>query len=215
MLEIWGRHSSFNVQKVMWLLDEFEIPYKHTYVGGKYGGLDEPKFLKMNPHGRIPVISDNGKVVWESHTILRYLAAKYTNTQFWPADAFLRSQADCWMDWAQTILQPDFLDGIFWGFYRTPESQRDWKSINKSIELCKKHFLLLDRILSDKEYLCGNNFSLADIPCGTVLYRYFELDIDHPSIPNVQSWYRRLQARKAYRTNVMIPFDEMKGKLTY
>jgi glutathione S-transferase len=64
------------------------------------------------------VINDNGTIVWESHAILRYLAARYGRGKFWSDDPAERSESDRWMDWSQTTLQPDFLIGVFWGFYR-------------------------------------------------------------------------------------------------
>jgi glutathione S-transferase len=77
MLKVWGRRSSFNLQKVMWLVGELGLPHEHIPAGGDFGLNDTPEFLAMNPHGRVPVIDDDGTVVWESQTILRYLAAKY------------------------------------------------------------------------------------------------------------------------------------------
>ncbi|MDR3440080.1 glutathione S-transferase [Telmatospirillum sp.] len=213
MLKIWGRLSSFNVQKVMWLVGELELPHRHIPAGGAFGGLDTPEFLAMNPHGHVPVIDDDGMVVWESHTILRYLAA--CHGRFWSEDAGQRSLVERWMDWSQTTLQPDFLAGLFWNFYRTPEPQRDWPLIRRNISLCAQHFQLLDRILADRDYLGGDVLSLADIPAGTALYRYFELDIERPSVPNVEAWYRRLQERAAYRQYVMVPFDDLRGRLAY
>lgn len=66
MLKVWGRRSSFNVQKVLWLVGELGLPHQHIPAGGDHGGLDDPDFLAMNPHGRVPVIDDDGVVVWES-----------------------------------------------------------------------------------------------------------------------------------------------------
>lgn len=215
MLTVWGRRSSINLQKVMWLVGELEIEHRHIDAGGQFGGLDTPEFKAMNPHGRVPVIDDNGVVVWESHAILRYLAARYGPGLFWSDDDFTRSLSDRWMDWAQTSLQSDFLLGVFWGFYRTPEPQRNWPTINERIDRCATHFQLLDRWLVDRAFMLGDRLTLADIPIGTSLYRYFNLDIERPSVPNVQGWYRRLQARPAYRTHVMIPFDELRGRLDF
>jgi glutathione S-transferase len=215
MLTIWGRRSSFNVQKVMWLVGELRIEHRHIDAGGQFGGLDTPAFRTMNPHGRVPVIDDNGTVVWESHAILRYLAARYGQSQFWSEDASERSQVDRWMDWAQTALQPDFLMGVFWGFYRTPESQRNWPAIREKIARCAIHFQLLDTMLADRLFLCGDTLSLADIPAGTSLFRYFGLDIERPSLPHVQAWYDRLQERQAYREHVMVPFTELRGRLDH
>ncbi|HEX4555843.1 MAG TPA: glutathione S-transferase family protein [Xanthobacteraceae bacterium] len=215
MLTVWGRRSSFNVQKVMWLLGELGIEHRHVQVGGEFGGLDTPEFRAMNPTGRVPVIDDDGTIVWESHAILRYLAARHGGGQFWPDHPGERSQADRWMDWSQTALQPDFLLGVFWGFYRMPEPQRDWSAIRDKIARCAKHFQLLDRALAERPYLGGNSLTLADIPAGTALYRYFKLDIERPSVRNVEAWYRRLQERPAYREGVMVPFRELRGRLDY
>jgi glutathione S-transferase len=97
-LKVWGRRSSFNVQKVMWLIGELDLPHEHVDWGGTFGALDDPAFLAMNPHGRIPVIRDGEAVVWESHTILRYLAARYGNGRFWSDDPVARAQVEGWMD---------------------------------------------------------------------------------------------------------------------
>ena len=197
----------------MWLVGELEIPHEHFSAGGSFGGLDTPEFLVLNPHGRVPVIDDDRTVVWESHAILRYLAARYGRGQFWSDDASQRSQSDRWMDWSQTALQPDFLMGVFWGLYRTPEPQRNWPAIQDKLARCARHFQLLDKMLANQSYLNGNALTLADIPAGTSLYRYFQLDIKRPSVPNVETWYRRLQERPAYRRHVMIPFDDLFGRL--
>ncbi len=215
MLTVWGRRSSFNLQKVMWLVSELGIEHRHIQAGGQFGGLDTPEFRAMNPVGRVPVIDDNGTIVWESHAILRYLAARHGRARFWSDDPAERSQADRWMDWSQTALQPDFLVGVFWGNYRTPEPQRNWAIIRDKIARCAQHFELLDNILGHRPFLRGNSLTLADIPAGTSLYRYFELEIDRPTVPNVEAWYRRLQERPAYREHVMVPFSELLGRLDY
>jgi glutathione S-transferase len=215
MLKVWGRRSSFNVQKVLWLVGELGLEHEHIPAGGGFGRLDEPAFRAMNPHGRVPVIEDGDATLWESQTILRYLAATYGQGTFWPADPAERARVEGWMDWSATSLQPDFLNGIFWGYYRTPEAQRDWPAIDKSLARCTEHFQLLDGILSSQPFLAGERLTLADIPAGTSLYRYFELDIEQPDLPSVSAWYERLQQRPAYREHVMIPFTELRGRLDY
>lgn len=93
MLSVWGRRSSFNVQKVMWLIGELGLKHQHIPAGGGHGIKDTQEFRAMNPHGKVPVINDNGVVVWESHSILRYLAASYGRPSFWNDDAAARSSA--------------------------------------------------------------------------------------------------------------------------
>jgi glutathione S-transferase len=215
MLQVWGRRSSFNVQKVMWLIGELGLPHHHIDAGGQFGGLDDPAFLAMNPHGRVPVIRDGDAIVWESHTILRYLAAQYGGDGFWSDDAATRARVEGWMDWSQTVLQPDFLVGVFWAFFRTPEDKRNWTAIRAALARCAVDFGKLDRLLDGSSFLLGETLSLADISAGTSLYRYFGLEIERPPLPQVERWYRTLQQRIAFREHVMIPFEELRGRLDY
>ncbi len=216
MLQVWGRRSSFNVQKVMWLIGELGIAHQHIPAGGQFGAIDTPEFLAMNPHGRVPVIRDgDGTVVWESHSILRYLAARHGSARYWSDNPVHRAEIDSWMDWCQTSLQPAFLTGVFWGFYRTPEAKRDLAAIAKNVALCADFFQRLDQLLSRQPFIGGQFLSLADIPLGTHMYRYFNLDIVRPSIPHVEAWYELLQQRSAFREHVMVPFDELFGRLDY
>jgi len=214
-LTVYGRKSSFNLQKVMWLVAELSLAHRHIELGGSFGGLDTPEFRAMNPHGHVPVIDDEGTIVWESHAILRYLAACYGRGRFWSSDAAQRSLSDRWMDWSQTTLQPDFLIGVFWGYYRTPASERNMAAVDEKVRRCGQHFRLLDSILADRQFLLGQNLSLADIPIGTSLYRYFNIDIARPDLPNVERWYGALRDRPAYCTHVMVPFEELRGRLAY
>ena len=215
MLKVWGRRSSFNVQKVMWLVGELGLEHQHIDAGGSFGGLDTPDFLAINPHGRVPVIREGAATIWESHAILRYLAARHGTGPLWSSDPADRAVVDGWMDWSQTALQPDFLNGVFWGFYRTPEDKRNWPAINAALARCATDFAKLERLLEDRTFLLGDALTLADITAGTSLYRYFELEIERPVLPQVERWYRVLQQRPAYRAHVMIPFGELRGRLDY
>src|SRR5579862_9124920 len=104
MLRIWGRKNSINVQKVMWAVGELGLPHERLDAGGSFGGLDTPEFGKLNPNRRIPVLDDNGIVVWESHAIVRYLAEKYGRGTLAPEDPGARARSDMWTDWTQSDL---------------------------------------------------------------------------------------------------------------
>jgi len=215
MLKVWGRRSSANVQKVLWLVGELDLPHTHVPAGGDFGGLDDPAFRALNPHGKVPVIDDGGVVVWESHAILRYLAAVHGADRFWAADPAVRAPIDGWMDWAQTALQPAFLTGVFWGGYRTPEAQRDVGAVARALDRTVACLAQVDRLLADRPFVGGETLSLADIAIGTHLYRYFELEIDRPDLPRLAAWFERLKARAAYREHVMVPFGDLKGRLAF
>jgi glutathione S-transferase len=215
MLKVWGRANSINVQKVIWAVGELGRAQESRDARGAFGGLDTDEFRAMNPNARVPVIDDGGTIVWESQAIVRYLAAKYGAGTLWPEDPGVRSLSDRWMDWTITDLQPSFHGAVFWGFYRTPEPQRNWPSIRQGIARSAILFRLLDRHLADKPFVAGDELTIGDVAGGTLLFRYFELEIDRPAIPHVEAWYDRLKARPAYREHVMVPFDDLRGRLSF
>ena len=211
---LWGRSSAFNVQKVQWLLAELGLEFEHRAVGGAYGGLDTPEFRALNPHGRIPVIQDGDVVIWESHAILRYLAARYSRGALWSDDPALRSEFERWMDWSQSSLQPAFMR-LFWGYYRTPESRRDPRQVEGARRDCDACFQALDARLAQHDFLAGASFSLADVPAGATLFRYLHMGLEVPRHPHVDAWFARLASREPYRTRVMVPFEDLRGRLEF
>lgn len=211
-LTVWGRRSSFNVQKVLWTLDELSLTYEHRDAGGSFGGLVDPDFLAMNPNGLVPVIRDEEGSVWESNSIVRYLCAKHSRGNLWIEDPFARSKADRWIDWAATTLQPSFMR-LFWGYYRTPEAERDQQDNQLTLSSCQKHFRLLNTHLAENDFLAGSRFSPADIPAGATLHRYFGLGLAVEEPPNVMAWFNRLRDRPAFRQHVLVPFDDLYGRL--
>src|ERR1700730_790282 len=114
MIKLWGRRNSINVQKVLWTLDEIALPFEHIDAGGDAGGLDDPAFRTMNPHGRVPVLKDGETAIWESHGIVRYLCAAYAPDRLCPTCAVERAGTEAWMDWTLATLQPAIM-GLFWG----------------------------------------------------------------------------------------------------
>lgn len=213
MLQVYGRASSINVQKVMWAVGELALPHQRHDLGGAYGGLDTPDYKAKNPHRRVPTIEDGGTVVWESNAIIRYLAARYGSGTLWDEDPGARAQADQWMDWMQTTLAPDFY-GLFWAVVRTPVAQQDGSAIAALRQRTLKHFQLLDATLSARPWLAGERFTMADIPAGATLFRWQEIGQGHPPLPALEDWHRRLRERAAYRQHVEVSYEELRGRLT-
>lgn len=214
MIRIWGRASAFNLQKAYWALLETGQSHERIDAGGDFGGLDSPDFLARNPNGRIPVIDDDGFVLWESQAIIRYLAEQYAPTLI-PDDVQDRALAAQWMDWAQTILLPAALD-LFWAGVRMPKEKQSAAFVDRALKRTIAALILLDKELSTHDYLVGNDFSFADIPAGTCLYRFFEMEgIERPRLPHVTAWYERLKARLVYQQAVMVPFDDLIGKESF
>ncbi|MCP4297805.1 MAG: glutathione S-transferase family protein [Proteobacteria bacterium] len=213
-MRIWGRDSSFNVQKVLWMLEELSVVYEQIQVGGKYGRLNTLEFAQKNPRKKIPVIHDGSGYIYESHTIIRYLAANYSRRNLWKDSPFERSLIERWMDWSQTAFQPSFMR-LFWGYYRMPVEKRDLRVVNSSLLECDEHLKLLNLQLEKNSYLVGDQFSIADITCGAVLYRLCNMGLDIELPLKVQVWYRQLKRRDGYQKWIMKDFSELKGRESF
>ncbi|CAN7666851.1 glutathione S-transferase family protein [Pseudomonas brassicacearum] len=203
MLKIWGRKNSSNVRKALWCAEELGLAYEAIDAGGAFGVVDTSEYRAKNPNGRVPMIEDDGFVLWESNTIVRYLAARHASGSAWyPADIQARAQAEKWMDWTTSSFAAPFRT-VFWGVLRTPVEQQDWVAINAAIKECDDLLAMVEQTLSEQPYLSGAEIGMGDIPLGSFIYAWFEMPIQRAALPNVQAWYARLQQRPAYRKAVM------------
>lgn len=204
MLKVYGRDNSVNVQKAMWVIAELGLEYERLDIGGQFGQNDEDWYLAMNPMGRVPVLDDDGFILWESHSIVRYLASKYGDGSIYPADPQARADAEKWMDWQIGFMQPA-LTPAFWGLIRVPEGERDMAAINASAAETAKLMAVLDGQLEGREFIAGDHLTIGDIPAGAMTYRWYGLEVEHPDYPNLRAWYERLCTRQPYRDHVMLP----------
>lgn len=211
MLTVWGRATSSNVQKAMWAVGELGLPHQRIDAGGAYGGLDTPEFAAMNPHRRIPAIDDGGLIVWESNAIVRYLSLRYGTGTLYPDDWARRAAADQWMDWMLSTLYRDWID-LFWGLVRTAPSKRDPAANAAAAARTHDHMRLLDAHLAKHPYVAGETLTMGDIPIGSTLYRYFDMAIERPSLPNLEAYYARLCDRPAYAAHVMVSYESLRVK---
>lgn len=203
MLKIWGRKNSSNVRKALWAAEELGLAYQAIDAGGAFGVVDTPEYRAMNPNGRVPVIEDDGLVLWESNAIVRYLLARHAPDSAWyPADPRARATADKWMDWTGSSFAGPFRT-VFWGVLRTPAEKQDWAAINAAIKECDELLNMADHALISQPYLSGNDIGMGDIPLGSFIYAWFEMPIERAPQPHLQAWYERLKQRPAYQKAVM------------
>ncbi len=129
MIKVWGRNTSSNVQKVMWAVGEIGLSHERIDIGGPFGKNREAAYLAMNPNGLVPTLEEeDGFLLWESNSIVRYLAAKHRASVLEPADLRARARANAWMDWQLSVLAPAITPG-FVGLVRTPPQTRDHAAI--------------------------------------------------------------------------------------
>lgn len=194
--KIWGRATSSNVMKVLWLLDELGLPFDRIDVGGPFGGTDTPDYRGMNPTGLVPTLQEDDFVLWESNAILRYLCTTHA-TKLWPAGPRARANVDRWMDCQQTRLnRPQ--SALFTGLIRTPPEKRDPAAMEQARLDAASAWSLIEAPLSQGPWIAGAEFSLADIAWGVHVHRWFNMDFVRPELPALRAWYDRLKTRPVY-----------------
>jgi len=203
MLKIWGRTNSVNVKKALWAAEELGLKYQRIDAGMQFGVTKTPEYLSMNPNSLVPTIEDDGFVLWESHTIVRYLCAKHGMGRLCPADLKARADAERWMDWAFTF--QNAMRAVFWGLIRTAPEKRDHKAIEEGRTQSAKLLEVLERNLQKKTYVTGDAFTMGDIPIGCEVQRWMRVPIERAPFPAVQAWFDRLGQRPAFRQVVDIP----------
>ena len=206
MLKVWGRNTSSNVQKVMWAIGEMKLPHQRIDVGGAFGKNNEAPYLAMNPNGLVPTLEeDDGFTLWESNSIVRYLAAKNAaknaDRTLEPVDLRTRARAQKWIDWQLSVMGPA-ITPVFWGLIRTPPEKRDANAIAAGKAKTVATAKMLDEQLGKTAYLAGDAFSYGDIPVGIMVYRYVQLIPERPPMPNLDRWYAAISSRQAFREQV-------------
>ncbi len=204
MLKIWGRKNSINVQKVLWACGELALPFDRIDAGMAFGVNNTPEYRTMNPNGLVPLINDDGFILWESHAIVRYLARKHGAATLSPPDARINADADRWMEWFSTTLWLN-LRPVFWNMVRTAPEKRDMPLVESSRKLLAVNFEIVDAWLAQREYMAGNAFSMGDIPMGVAAFRWYNMAIERPLLKNLDAWYARLCARPAFKQHAMLP----------
>ena len=108
------------------------------------------------------------------------------------------------MDWAANHITP-VITPVFWGLIRTPADKRNMAQIAAEAEKTGQAFQVLETGLEGKDYVAGKDFTMGDIAVGVNVYRWYALDVKHPSLPRVEAYYQRLQQRPAFQKHIMKP----------
>jgi glutathione S-transferase len=198
---IWGRLNSHNVKKIAWFADELGLKYVRHDIGGQFGYTQD--YLAKNPNRMVPMIEDGKIALWESNTILRYMAAEYGGERWFPRDPIDRALAERWMDWQQFYAEAQRLP--FLSMARIPQDQWDREAIARNVAECAGQLAVLEGYLAEKPWLSGSAFGIGDIPMGVYAHTWFALPFDKPEFPALAGWYARLRERRGYATQVMIP----------
>ncbi|MBG7024110.1 glutathione S-transferase [Pseudomonas aeruginosa] len=198
MLEILGKASSINVRKVLWTCAELDLPYRREDWGSGFRDTREAEFLALNPNAMVPVLRDGELVLWESNSIIRYLANRYADERLYPRRAAARARVDQWLDWQASDLNRSW-SYAFMSLVRQSPAHRDAAQVEASLRDWTGFMEILEgQLLRTDAYVAGETFSLADIAIGLSVNRWYETPFEHPSLPAVHAYYERLGARPGF-----------------
>jgi glutathione S-transferase len=198
MLTLWGRLSSINVRKVVLAAQLVGVPFERLEAGGAYGVVSTPGYLARNPNALVPLLQDGNFDLWESNVIVRYLCARHASGTLYPTELQPRFDAERWMDWQQTTLNPAGREA-FIQLVRTPPEHRKPQAIAHSMALTAVLHGMLEEQLSCRRFMTGDHMTMADIPIACELHRWLALPLPHAELPHLHGWYRRMAALPAAR----------------
>ena len=184
-LRILGRANSFNVRKVLWVCDEIGIAY-----------------MRENPAGQVPVVIDGERVMRESNTIVRYLAAKHKAVDLYPEDPEGRQAIEQWMDWVAYDITHALRGAFLGGQLKEAPYDHPWYVEQGQRELVHVMGLLDKHLASNGPYVMGDRFTIADIPVGLVVNRWFSLThpgLKRPDYLALSGYYELMTERPAFR----------------
>ncbi len=208
MMRLWGRKSSINVQKVLWCLAELGLKegkdFERIDAGLHFGLNQTPEFLKLNPNGLVPTLEDSDVVLWESNTIMRYLASQRDQAGRFTAGTRTQYESEKWMDWQLGTMWPA-LRIAFLGLTRTPEAERNYEAIQKAYQETNRLLGLLDHALAKQRYCSGDQFQIGDIVLALCVSRWKMLHTSFPQhtgeradLKNIDAWLKRLEAETCF-----------------
>src|SRR2546421_9850206 len=178
-MKLLGRKTSGNVQKVMWLLEELKMPYTREDYGRQFNNTQTPEYLRLNPNAKVPTLVDDKLVIWESNTILRYLAAK-AKSPLYPTDAAKRSQVERWMDWQLASLNNPYLAMFREAKLEPAKRSADFDTLQKDLGA---QLSILDK--SMRKWVAGDELTIADICLAPIVSRCPRFGLELPELANV------------------------------
>jgi glutathione S-transferase len=186
-------------------LAELNLPYERIDAGLEHGKNTEPWYLALNPNGKVPLLKDGPFTLWESNTIVRYLAGKHGAGTLCPTSLQTRALAEQWMDWQlSTLVLPVSI--VFQNLFRMPAAERDAAAIERNVRDANRAMAMLEAHLASQPYVAGEAFTMGDIPVGAIAHRWLEIpDIERPPLPSVRAWRVRLAERAGFRDHVQLP----------
>ncbi len=198
MLKLLGRKTSGNVQKVLFALEEIGAEYAREDYGRQFENTNTPEYLAMNPTAKVPTLLHGNTVIWESNTILRYLAATHA-PGLTGASAAETTEVERWMDFLLAAINPGYL-AAFKGSKLDP-SERP-AGFDAMITELYANMSIISKHLEGAEHLALGKLTIADIALAPIIGRCLNFPLERPSMPALEAWQDKISGREAYKSAI-------------
>jgi len=195
MLVLYGKPTSINVRKVLWLCAGLDLPLRHEPAPSA------ALLSTLNPNRQVPVLGDGDLVLWESNSICRYLAARAGRHDLLPMEPPARARVEQWMDWQATDLNTAWRQ-VFMARVRGHADYPDDARAAASLVQWNRLMTMLDDQLARHAHVAGEAFTLADIVLGLSTQRWRCTPGEKPVLANVDAWFERLRPQPGFAAHV-------------
>jgi glutathione S-transferase len=196
-LKIYGVARS-RAARVLWMATELGLDYDHVKVDFATGQTRQPAHLALNPNGSVPVIDDDGFILWESMAINLYLAKKYGAGGLYPTRLEDEARAWQWSFWGMTEVERPLLTAMM-NRAVFPEDKRDAAAADAAEKTLAQPLGVLEGVLGPTPYLLGEGFTVVDLNLASILAWARPAQIDMSRFPKVAEWLRISAERPAAR----------------
>jgi len=195
MLELYGKPTSINVRKVLWLCAGLDLAVQH------HAAPDAGLLRGLNPNAQVPVLREGDFVLWESNSICRYLATRAGRDDLLPVEPQARARVEQWMDWQATDLNAAWRH-VFMARVRGHADYPDDARAEASLAQWSRLMAMLDAQLARHAHVAGDDFTLADIVLGLSAQRWRSTPGGKPVLANVDAWFERLRRQPGFAAHV-------------
>ena len=197
MITLYGSSRS-RASRSLIALAELGLAYRHVPLQPQRETRTDD-FLRLNPNGRVPCLEDGGCIVWESFAINLHLAERYGTPPLLPATPEARAGALQWSFWHAAEIEPVLISAAL------AQQRGDGAAVLERRKVLMERLAVLDGWLSEREFLLGNVFAIADLNVASAFSEPHEdgrfagwQDFDLAPLPRLERWLERCTSRASW-----------------
>ncbi len=204
-MRLYHHPFSFNARRAVMTALHLASPVELVFVDLQKGEQRQPQFLKLNPNHRVPVLEDDGFVLWESHAIMQYLADKTPRQTLYPAQTRARADVNRWLFWCGQHLSPAIgilnWENVIKAMLRLGAA--DPAELRRGEQLVREFAGVLDAHLAGRDWICGDALSLADIAIAAPFAATVPAKLPVDDLGHLQRWFAGVQKLEAWKRTAL------------